>query len=238
MAVEFAMVRILYCVALFLFQVPQYSQESLVLQARSLALNQLMTSRQLIVVATARKCFLLEKSYPVDVMEKVLRSYSPMSNQVRDFIEWLPPFQGCFLALHLACITTSGEVARMGTRILRVYGSEPAIENVRTVVSQVQQQQATQQSPSPHPVVTYSAKHDAFYYLFGRIVAPLWNVLPFVFGAEYKGAVAWISGIPVADIPAFLEQVQIRLDPFLLYISPASTSPSAQNNITQHTKHI
>ncbi|OQV20956.1 putative Nuclear pore complex protein Nup155 [Hypsibius exemplaris] len=182
--------------------VQQYPQESLVFKARSLALNQLMTSRRLLVVVTMKKCFLLEKAYPVDIMEKVLRSHSPMSNQVREFIEWLPPFQGCFLALHLACITTSGEICRMATRVLRVYGGEPTIESVRTVSPQ-------RPSSSPRSNVKYSAKHDAFYYLFGRIVAPLWDIHPFVFGAEYKGAIAWISGIPAVDIAPFIEQLSL-----------------------------
>jgi hypothetical protein len=156
------------------------------------------------MVITSKKCFLLEKSYPVDIMEKVLRSYSPMSSQVRDFIESLPPFQSCFLALHLACTTTSGEVSRMATRILRVYGSEPVMDTTRAAT-----QQQGSPSSSPRPSVTYSAKHDAFFYLFGRIAAPLWNVSPFVFGAEYKGAIAWISGVPAADIPSFIEQLSL-----------------------------
>lgn len=109
-------------------EVPQFAQESLALQSRSLALNQLMTFRKVLVISTFKKCYLVEKSYPVDIMERVLRTHNPMSAQVREFIEWLPPFQSCFLALHLACVTTSGEIAKLATKILRVYGGDPVVE--------------------------------------------------------------------------------------------------------------
>lgn len=64
-------------------------------------------------------------------------------------------------------------------------------------------------SISPVPVAVYSAKHDAVYHLVGRILAPFWNVHPFVFAAEYKGAIAWISGIPSSDLSGFIEQLNL-----------------------------
>ncbi|XP_055332999.1 nuclear pore complex protein Nup155-like [Paramacrobiotus metropolitanus] len=188
-----------------LSELPQHADDSLILRLRSLALNQLTSSRKHIIALTAKKCYILEKSYPVDIMEKMLRTHSPMSAPMREFIESMPPFHSCFLALHLACTTNSTEVQRLATKILRVYGGEPVFENQLPLNGRMVQQ-PSQTATSP---IIFSAKHDAFFYLVGRILGPLWGINPFVFGAEYKGSVAWITGIPASDIPLFIEQLSL-----------------------------
>lgn len=196
-------------------QLPQHSDDSLVAGSRSYTFNQLMSSRKALMVVTARKCYLLEKSYPVDILEKLLRMYSPMSPQMREFVEYLPPFQSCFLALHLACITNSSEISRLATRLLRVYGGEPSFSSDVTAVGR--NLTMVQRSINPSPDIVYSAKHDAFFYLVARTVGPLWNVHPFVFGAEYKGT--WTESLAFA-VKVILKRIAFENDQYPCFLCP------------------